>query len=114
MSGLFASRTHYTSVRLPDTPFLEEGLQLEGQRAKLAFLEAWLFHPQGLSVLCCCVGCAGECWVSPALLPELSGVAHIKTTEEGLGLFAEDGSLAPFEALAMADAEDAAGLQARH
>ena len=52
--------------------------------------------------------------MSPALLPELSGVAHIKTTEEGLGLFAEDGSLAPFEALAMADAEGAAGLQARH
>ena len=80
----------------------------------MPFLEAWLHYPQGLSVLCCCVGCAGECWVSPALLPELSGVAHIKTTEEGLGLFAEDGSLAPFEALAMADAEDAAGLQARH
>ena len=38
----------------------------------------------------------GECWVSPALLPELAGMAHISVVEEGLRLFDEVGLLMPF------------------
>jgi hypothetical protein len=57
----------------------------------------------------------GECWVSPALMPELAGLGHIKVVEEGLNLFSEAGKLVPFHPIPEGVAESAeAGTHARH
>jgi hypothetical protein len=49
----------------------------------------------------------GECWVSPALLPELAAMPHIKVIEEGIDLFCEAGKLLPFHSLPEGVAEPA-------